>query len=106
MLVCSILVSLTSAERLGLETEKETRKQYCYNMKMFVVLGFIVTFNNFSVITIRADPAFLERGFICLLSANEKLPVSNFRYFGKYIIELFGYCYVHVSGQRQADLER
>ena len=29
-----------------------------------------------------------------------------FRYIGKYIIQLFGYCYVHVSGQRQADLER
>ena len=26
--------------------------------------------------------------------------------FVKYIIQLFGYCYVHVSGQRQADLVR
>ena len=41
-----------------------------------------------------------------LLSVNEKLPVSKFRYFGKYIIQLFGYCYVRVSGQRQAGLER
>ena len=41
-----------------------------------------------------------------ILNVNEKLPVSNFRYFGKYIIQLFGYCYVHVSGQRQAGLER
>ena len=32
-----------------------------------------------------------------ILSVNEKLPVSKFRYFGKYILQLFGYCYVHVS---------
>ena len=31
---------------------------------------------------------------------------SKFRDFGKYIIQLFGYCYVHMSGQRQAGLER
>ena len=41
-----------------------------------------------------------------ILSVNEKLPVSKFQYFGKYIIQLFGYCYVHVSGQIQAGLER
>ena len=41
-----------------------------------------------------------------ILSVNEKLPVLKFRYFGKYIIQLFGYCWVHVSGQRQACLER
>ena len=41
-----------------------------------------------------------------ILSANEKLPVSKFRYFVKYIIQLFGYCYVHASGQQQAGLER
>ena len=41
-----------------------------------------------------------------VLSVNEKLPVSKFRYFGKYTIQLFSYCYVHVSGQRQAGLER
>ena len=41
-----------------------------------------------------------------ILSVNEKLPVSKFQYFGKYIIQLFGYHYVHVSGQRQTDLER
>ena len=43
---------------------------------------------------------------INILSINEKLPVSNFQYFRKYIIQLFGYCYVHVSSQRQAGLER
>ena len=43
---------------------------------------------------------------VYILSVNEKLPVLKFRYFGKYIIQLFGYCYVHVSGQRQAGLER
>ena len=41
-----------------------------------------------------------------ILSINEKLPVLKFRYFGKYIIQLFGYWYVHVSGQRKAGLER
>ena len=40
-----------------------------------------------------------------ILSINEKLPVSKFRYFGKYIIQLFGYCYIHVSGQQHAGLE-
>ena len=43
---------------------------------------------------------------VYILSVNEKLPVSKFPYFGKYIIQLFGYSYVHVSGQRQAVLER
>ena len=46
----------------------------------------------------------LPMGYI--LSVNEKLPVSNIRYFGKYIIVLFGYCYFHVSGLRQDGLER
>ena len=41
-----------------------------------------------------------------ILSVNEKLPVSKLRFFRKYIMQLFGYCYVHVSGQPQADLER
>ena len=41
-----------------------------------------------------------------ILSVNEQLPVSKFQYFGKYIIQLFGYCYVHVSDQQQAGLER
>ena len=41
---------------------------------------------------------------IRILHVNEKLPVMKFRYFGKYIIQLFGYCYFHVSGQRQAGL--
>ena len=31
-------------------------------------------------------------GIVYILSVNEKLPVSKFRYFGKYIIQLFGYC--------------
>ena len=44
--------------------------------------------------------------FKYILSVNEKLPVPKFRYFGKYIIQLFGHCYVHASGQRQAGLER
>ena len=41
-----------------------------------------------------------------ILSVNEKLPASKFQYFGKYIVQLFGYCYVHVSGQRHTGLER
>ena len=41
-----------------------------------------------------------------ILSVNEKLPASKFRYFRKYIIQPFGYCYVHVSSQGQARLER
>ena len=41
-----------------------------------------------------------------ILSVNEKLPASKFQYFGKCIIQLFGYCYVNVSGQRQSGLER
>ena len=43
---------------------------------------------------------------VYILSVNENLPESKFRYFRKYIIQHFGYCYVHVSGQRQAGLER
>ena len=31
--------------------------------------------------------------------------MTKFRYFGKYLIQLFGYCYVHDSGQRKAGLE-
>ena len=34
-----------------------------------------------------------------ILSVNEKLPPSKFGCLGKYIIQLFGYCYVHVFGQ-------
>ena len=41
-----------------------------------------------------------------ILGLNEKLPVSKFRYFGKHIVQLFAYCFVHVSGQGQASLER
>ena len=36
-----------------------------------------------------------------IISVNEKLPVSKFQYFGKYIIQLFGNCNVNVSGLRQ-----
>ena len=43
---------------------------------------------------------------LSILSVNEKLPVSKLRYFGTYIVQLFGYCYVHVSGQRHDSLER
>ena len=39
-------------------------------------------------------------------SVNEKLPALKVLYFRKYIIQLLGCCYVHVSGQRQAGLER
>ena len=49
---------------------------------------------------------FKTKSALNILSVNEKLPVSKFQYFGKYIIQLFGYCYVHVSGQKQAGLER
>ena len=41
-----------------------------------------------------------------ILNVNEKLPASKFQYFGKYKKQLFSYCYVHVSGQRQTGLER
>ena len=36
----------------------------------------------------------------------EKMPVSKFRYFGKYMIQLYGHFHVHVSGQRCTGLER
>ena len=39
------------------------------------------------------------------LSVNEKLPALKFQYFGKNIIQIFGYCYVHVSDQQQTGLE-
>ena len=44
--------------------------------------------------------------YLTILSVNEKLPVSKFRYFGKNIIQLLGYCYVHDFGQRKAGLGR
>ena len=40
------------------------------------------------------------------LSVSEKLPVSKFQYFGKYIMQLYSYFYVHVSGQGRTGLER
>ena len=42
----------------------------------------------------------------CILRVSEKLPVFKVGYFGKYIIQLYSYLYVHVSGQRQTGLER
>ena len=41
-----------------------------------------------------------------ILSVNEKLPVSKFRYFAKYIMQRDGYFYVRVSGKRQASLNK
>ena len=41
-----------------------------------------------------------------ILGVNEKLPVSKFRYFGKYTIQLDGYFCNHVSGQRWTGLEK
>ena len=35
-----------------------------------------------------------------------KISVSKFQYFGKYIIQLYGYFYVNLSRQRQTGLER
>ena len=43
---------------------------------------------------------------VYILSVNEKLPVSKVRRFGKYIIQLNGYFYIHVSGQQQTGLEK
>ena len=39
-------------------------------------------------------------------SFHEKLPVSKVRYFGKFIIQLDGYFYVHVSSQWHIGLEK
>ena len=41
-----------------------------------------------------------------ILSISEKFPVFKFLYFGKYIIQLYGYFYVYDSGQQQTGLER
>ena len=41
-----------------------------------------------------------------ILSVNEKIPGSKFRYFGKCIIQLEGYFCIYVSGQRQTGLEK
>ena len=41
-----------------------------------------------------------------ILSVNEKLPVSKFEFFEKYMKLLDGYIYVHVSGQSQTALEK
>ena len=44
--------------------------------------------------------------FPCMLIYSVSMKSYQYRNFGKYIIQLFGYCYVHVSGHRQAGLER
>ena len=67
---------------------------------------FIVSNHKEESISLDKFWSYLRENFRIILSVNEKLPVSKLRYFGKYIMQLFGYCYVHVSGQRQADLER
>ena len=41
-----------------------------------------------------------------MLSVIEKLPVSKFWYFGKYIIQFDNYFCIHFSGQRQTDVEK
>ena len=43
---------------------------------------------------------------VCILSVNEKLPVSKYRHFGKFIIQLDGYFCIHVSGRRQTGVEK
>ena len=43
--------------------------------------------------------------WIHILNVGEKLPVSEFRYFGKYILQIYGCFTVHVSVQRHTDLE-
>ena len=44
--------------------------------------------------------------FLCILSINEKLPVSKFRYVGKCVIQLDDFFCIHVSGQRQTGFEK
>ena len=69
-----------------------------FNIFLFYVLTSILGECNISIL-VWSDVYFI-------LNVNEKLPASKFQYFGKYKIELFGYCYVYVSGQRQTGLER
>ena len=40
------------------------------------------------------------------VAVDEKLPVSKFRYFGKYIIQLDGYFCIYVSDQPWTGLEK
>ena len=42
--------------------------------------------------------AFRQFQGVYILSVSEKLPVPKCPYFGKYIIQLYGFFYVHVSG--------
>ena len=78
---------------------------YFSEFKLFVyfspqTVGVIVRLEkeNFQVLSMHNK--------VSILSVNEKLPVSKFRYFGKYIIQLDGYFYVHVSGQRGSGMEK
>ena len=41
-----------------------------------------------------------------ILSVDKKLPVSKLRYSGKYILQLNGYFYIHVSGRQQTGLRK
>ena len=61
-------------------------------------------FSTGPIIIIVSSTNFLNH--IYILSVNEKLPVFKFRYFGKYIIQLDGYFYAQVSGERQTGLEK
>ena len=67
---------------------------------------FLIGSDNFHVPLCLLETSHILCLEVNILSVNEKLPVMKFRYFGKYIIQPFGYCYVHVSGQQQAGLER
>ena len=51
------------------------------------------------------DQVWLKAYRETILSINEKLTESKFRYFEKYIIQLDGYFYISVSGQQHTGLE-
>ena len=72
------------------------------DMKFYLKYGLSLNY----LLTYVAETKVILREMYSILNVNEKLPVSKFRYFGKYLIQLFGYYYVHVSGQRQAGLEK
>ena len=87
-------------------------KGYWQTTKLSTGMQIVITGKYFSVqyiISYRDIHAYVYHKYsdtLNILSVNEKLPVWKFPYFGKYIIQHFGYCYVHVSSQRQAGLER
>ena len=66
------------------------------------LMGFLLVDkeNRIDIIT-GTESLYRVKDFINIYSA----PVSKFRYFGKYILQLYGYFYVHVSGQRRTGLE-